>query len=188
MPCTSEDDRTSKLQGCDSQGRLWLSRALETLQHLEKDSKHVSLAVGVDDEIVADRAKASKALKAVREVCSCFRTHGHGTYRLLRLLGIGSVYRRQERCRDLAVIRSLADLWGRCQGLRESRGGLIVSSYKRMGRSLTRHGRFPLFPGHRILRQHPLPTCRVVVHIGSALATTRSSRRRAHCVPGQGFQ
>ena len=65
---TLEEDRATKLQGCDTQGRLWLSRALETLQYLEKDNKHVSLAVDVDEEIVADRAKASKALKAVREV------------------------------------------------------------------------------------------------------------------------
>lgn len=46
---------------------LWLSRALVFVHELEKDAKHVSLAVDVDDEILKDRAKALKALKAVRD-------------------------------------------------------------------------------------------------------------------------
>lgn len=46
---------------------LWLSRALVFVHELEKDTKHVSLAVDVDDEILKDRAKALKALKAVRD-------------------------------------------------------------------------------------------------------------------------
>jgi DNA polymerase phi len=62
----SEGDRALKLQGCDSNGNLWLSKAVTFVQELEKDTKHVSLAVDVDEEIVADRSKALEALKAVQ--------------------------------------------------------------------------------------------------------------------------
>lgn len=67
---TKDEDRPGKLQSCDSQGTLWLSRAFSLIHDLEKDNKHVSLAVDVDEEIVADRAKAVKALKGVRNASS----------------------------------------------------------------------------------------------------------------------
>jgi len=64
----SEDDRSTKLQSCDSQGKLWLTRALGLVETFAADTKHVSLAVDVDDEIVEGRAAAHKALKAIQKV------------------------------------------------------------------------------------------------------------------------
>lgn len=96
---------------------MWLSRALETLQQLEKDNKHVSLAIDVDDEIIADRSKASKALKDVREVritlaCQILSIHADiGS--LLRLLRYPRTSKRVSKFFYLSVFCRLTEMISR---------------------------------------------------------------------------
>jgi len=66
----TEEERSTKLQSCDSQGKLWLTRALGLVETFAADTKHVSLAVEVDDEIIEGRAAAQKALKAIQKASS----------------------------------------------------------------------------------------------------------------------
>jgi hypothetical protein len=47
-----------------------LTRALGLVETFTTDTKHVSLAVDVDDEIVEGRVGAQKALKAIQKVSS----------------------------------------------------------------------------------------------------------------------
>jgi DNA polymerase phi len=49
-----------------SDGRFWVAKVLETIEHLEKDSKHVSLLAQIDEE---DQLLCTKA----REVCKNLR-------------------------------------------------------------------------------------------------------------------
>lgn len=45
-----------------------MTRCLKVVHDLEKDNKHVTSLIDVDEEIVADRKKAAKAMKALSKV------------------------------------------------------------------------------------------------------------------------
>lgn len=55
-------------QGCDTTGKLWLLKALETVSSLEKDKKHVEPILDADDEIVQMRQSARKTLTSISEL------------------------------------------------------------------------------------------------------------------------
>lgn len=63
-----DDDRSRKLHGSDSAGTLWLERCLQTIDQLEADSKHVSPAIEVDDEIREARKMAKATLTLIKKV------------------------------------------------------------------------------------------------------------------------
>ncbi|WVW80105.1 hypothetical protein I302_102078 [Kwoniella bestiolae CBS 10118] len=64
----SDETKTARQQGCDTSGKLWLRRALDTLAVLEKDNKHVEVTTEADGEIVALRKEALKTLSALEKV------------------------------------------------------------------------------------------------------------------------
>lgn len=49
-------------------GDYWVSRVLETIDQLEKDSKHVSLLVNADQEHQALRSKARDVAERITKV------------------------------------------------------------------------------------------------------------------------
>ncbi|WWD05770.1 hypothetical protein V865_003853 [Kwoniella europaea PYCC6329] len=64
----SEETKTVRQQGCDTSGKLWLRRALDTLALLEKDNKHVEITTEADEEIVSLRKEALKTLSSLEKV------------------------------------------------------------------------------------------------------------------------
>ncbi|KAG6892458.1 hypothetical protein C0992_000424, partial [Termitomyces sp. T32_za158] len=61
-------EKTSKMSAVASDGEFWVSKILKTIRTLTEDSKHVSLQINLEDEVLAQCAKAqelSAQLKAV---------------------------------------------------------------------------------------------------------------------------
>lgn len=56
------------MTGVASNGEFWISRALRTIETLEKDTKHVSLLVGADEDDVAVRDEARQMIKTLKEM------------------------------------------------------------------------------------------------------------------------
>ena len=63
------DDKTAKVAAVASDGEFWISKVLNTIEELEKDTKHVTPLTEVDDEEQALREKARELVKRLRKVC-----------------------------------------------------------------------------------------------------------------------
>ncbi|EIW60756.1 DNA-directed DNA polymerase [Trametes versicolor FP-101664 SS1] len=62
-----DESKTAKVAGVASDGRLWVSRLLSTIQQLEKDTKHVRPLSEVDEEETELRQKAHQILARLKD-------------------------------------------------------------------------------------------------------------------------
>lgn len=67
---TDLDGKTRKLQGVTSTGELWVSKAFDIISDLEKDSKHYSSIVEMEEEALKARVDAPKTLGTIRKLVS----------------------------------------------------------------------------------------------------------------------
>ena len=64
----TDDSKATKVAAVASDGRLWVSRVLATVETLEKDTKHVKPLEEVDEEDAAPRQKAREVLSRPKNV------------------------------------------------------------------------------------------------------------------------
>lgn len=62
-----ESDKGKQSLAADESGKLWLSKALETMTALEADKKHVTPIIDVDEEIEQARKEANETLKTLKK-------------------------------------------------------------------------------------------------------------------------
>lgn len=65
---TADDEKTQKVSGVASDGQLWVSRALATVEMLEKDTKHASLLEEADKGDQTVRTKARQVADTLKQV------------------------------------------------------------------------------------------------------------------------
>lgn len=104
---TAAAPKDGRAQGTDAAGKLWLTRALETIATLENDKKHVEVMSDADDEIKAIRTAARKVLSSIPEK----NDTGRGVQILLSFLLL-QTYDEVEDALDL-----LEDAVGAAEGL-----------------------------------------------------------------------
>lgn len=62
------DDKTQKVSGVASNGDFWVSRALRTIEILEKDTKHVSLLEEADEDDEVVHVKAQRLVETLKKM------------------------------------------------------------------------------------------------------------------------
>ncbi|KAI0781313.1 DNA polymerase phi-domain-containing protein [Trametes elegans] len=77
------NDKAAKVAAAASDGRFWVSRVLETIEQLEKDSKHVRPLSEVDEDEAELRQKAHQLLARLKDVPEDNREAARGVEMLL---------------------------------------------------------------------------------------------------------
>ena len=68
----ANDDKSQRLAGVSFDGELWISKVLQTIDQLEKDTGHVELLVEFDEEERALHNKAQDITASLRKVHDYF--------------------------------------------------------------------------------------------------------------------
>lgn len=66
--CSIDDNKTIKLSAAASDGEYWVSKVIDTIGRLEKDTKHVSLLHDADEVDISLRQHARETIISLREV------------------------------------------------------------------------------------------------------------------------
>ena len=66
-PAHTDSDIAPRQQGSDSEGRLWITRALERVSTLQKDTKHLTMVLDADEEIQSLQHQALTTLSEVEK-------------------------------------------------------------------------------------------------------------------------
>ncbi|KAH6918992.1 DNA-directed DNA polymerase [Coprinopsis sp. MPI-PUGE-AT-0042] len=82
------DDKTTKSSASASDGELWLTKVLSTIQDLESDSKHVLLLNEVEEEDVALFSKVNELLAQLRAVTGEHQESAKGAELLILALTV----------------------------------------------------------------------------------------------------
>ncbi|KAF9246115.1 DNA polymerase phi-domain-containing protein [Melanogaster broomeanus] len=100
-----QDDQTHKETAVASDGEFWVSKVLDTLSQLDKDTKHVKALTDIDEEAHALFVKTQKAISQLRKVADDKRETARGYELVLSSLLL------QCRCGDdnLANLESCLD-------------------------------------------------------------------------------
>lgn len=96
----ADSAQPKRQQGCDTNGKLWLLKALETVTALEKDKKHVEPILDADDEIIQMRQSARDTLVSINKLKGEKGDLATGTEILLAFL-ILQTYDESEDALDL---------------------------------------------------------------------------------------
>ena len=67
-----DDSKAAKVPAVASDGRLWVSRVLATIETLEKDTKHVKPLEETDEDDAALRVKAREIISRLKDVSAAF--------------------------------------------------------------------------------------------------------------------
>jgi DNA polymerase phi len=67
-PRSSPDTPSTRQQGCDASGKLWLLRAIEVFATLSADAKHLQPILEVDEEILKVRQQGLDTLAKLKSV------------------------------------------------------------------------------------------------------------------------
>lgn len=116
-------DQTHKEAGVASDGQFWISKTLATLARLDKDSKHVSPPVSLDEETQTSLGKAQKQLENLASV-SLIIMHVWGLPNL-RKKGVHRTKRDCEGLRTRTIIPGSAVSMWRGRQRREPRGTAV---------------------------------------------------------------
>jgi len=65
-------EKSSKVAAVASDGEFWVAKVIDTIQALEKDTKHVSLLTQSEEEEISLRKKALQLADRLKDVCESF--------------------------------------------------------------------------------------------------------------------
>jgi DNA polymerase phi len=79
--CVDEAGQTARMTSSATDGELWITKAIKTIERLEQDTTHVSPLVETEDDVTSLRVRARKVLKILHKVglktCpDCYKTDG----------------------------------------------------------------------------------------------------------------
>ena len=65
-------EKSSKVAAVASDGEFWVAKVMDTIQTLEKDTKHVSSLTQCEEEEITLRTKALRLADRLKDVCESF--------------------------------------------------------------------------------------------------------------------